>query len=121
MTLSARHRLLPLALLSWAVAPEIAFAGPDRLEAALSRYDAAQLSQALVLFEQALKEGGNSRADLARIYLFLGVLRAGARDAAGAEAAFLAMCSLEPELPVPDGSSPVLKSPLENAARACAK
>lgn len=107
-------------VVGWVALAFDAWGEPVRVARALAMYEEGQLSQSLVAFEDALRAGGNGLSELETIYLHLGILRAGSRDAAGAEAAFLALCTVSPTAKSPRGASPVVRAPFERAKKACA-
>ncbi|MCC7384880.1 MAG: hypothetical protein IT384_23735 [Deltaproteobacteria bacterium] len=111
--------LLVVAVFAVELAGGRALAEPHRLERALQLFEDGKLSQALSELERALKSGAHQGAELATIYLHLGILRAGAGDDPGAEEAFFGLCTLRPSEPVPSGASPVVTAPFERASRRC--
>ncbi|MBI2896305.1 MAG: hypothetical protein HYY06_22295 [Deltaproteobacteria bacterium] len=99
-------------------APLPAAANPRLVARAVSLYDAGQLTRALSTFEQALAAGDNDDAAKRTIYLHLGILRAGAGNAAGAEEEFSRLLALDPSATLPPDSSPVVTEPFERARAA---
>jgi hypothetical protein len=87
------------------------------LDRALSLYDAGRLSEALDELEDTLRRGNLSPPDLAQLYRHLGILRAGSRDAGGAEQAFLALLSIDPHVELAKDQSPVIVEPFTRAKK----
>ena len=88
----------------------------EDLPTALSLEDAGRLSEALVAFEQLLEQQGNSRGELATIYLHLGLLRFASSDREGAARAFASLLAVDPHAELPSSAPPEVREALAAAS-----
>lgn len=85
------------------------------LETALALEEQGRLGEALRAFEQVLRNEGNSREELATIYLHLGLLRLASDDSDGAQRAMRRLLSVSDEVSLPGTAPPELRTMLDEA------
>lgn len=78
-------------------------------------YAAGELDRALARFDGALREGGHSSAELARIHLHLGILRASFGDRDAARRAFAYALAVDSTLAAPRALGPELRTVFDDA------
>jgi hypothetical protein len=111
-----RLRALPWIVLAWLQLEAVAWAddavAQARTAVAQSDYAAAQ-----PLLIAALDTGGRGRAELAEIYQLTGVVEAALGNTRAATDAFIHLLVLSPAAVLPDGTSPRIRRPFDEAAR----
>lgn len=111
----ARGLLCLVALVATAGAMPDARAQSPRLRDARQRLDALDYDGALRSLEQTLQAGGGAPAEMTELYRLLGEVNAALGRTTAAEGHFRALLSLDPEVRLPEGSSPKLVKPFEAA------
>lgn len=111
-----RLRALPWIILAWLPLEAVAWAD-DPVAQARAAVAQSDYAAALPLLIAALDTGGRGRDELAEIYQLTGVVEAALGDTRAATDAFIHLLVLSPAATLPDGTSPKIKRPFDEAAR----
>ncbi|HEX8108503.1 MAG TPA: hypothetical protein VF516_12305 [Kofleriaceae bacterium] len=111
-----RLQALPWIALVWLQLEAVAWAD-DAVAQARAAVAQSDYAAALPLLIAALDTGGRGREELAEIYQLTGVVEAALGDTRAATQAFLHVLVLSPAATLPDGTSPKIKRPFDEAAR----
>ena len=111
-----RLPVLPWIALAWLQLESVAWADDPlaQARAAIAQSDYAAALPALIT---ARDTGGRGHDELAEIYQLTGVVQAALGDARAATDAFLHLLVVSPAAVLPDGTSPKIRCPFDEAAR----
>ncbi len=111
-----RLRVLPWIALAWLQLEAIAWADDPfaQARAAVAQSDYAAALPRLIA---ALDTGGRGHDELAEVYQLTGVVEAALGDTRAATDAFVHLLVLSPAATLPDGTSPKIRRPFDEAAR----
>lgn len=111
-----RLRVLPWIALAWLQLEAVAWAD-DPLAQARAAVAQSDYAAALPMLTAALDGGGRGHDELAEIYQLTGVVEAALGDTRAATDAFIHLLVLSPAAALPDGTSPKIRRPFDEAAR----
>jgi hypothetical protein len=114
-----KSRLIHVVVVIALHAPSMAVGqeGDVTLQDAIAFENEGQLVQALEAFRLVLQVGGNSREDIATIYLHLALLQQASGDRDGARDAMYRLLAVDPEPELPVSAPPDVAELLEEARR----
>lgn len=106
----SRTGFLLAILAGWLIAPGPARAGNPRLEQAIQSYENFEYEEALRALQEAVEVPDTGKEELARVYLYMGLVRFTLGDAAQAEKDFKKAVNLNYKIKPPADTSPKIIS-----------
>jgi tetratricopeptide (TPR) repeat protein len=108
---------LPVIAVALLAAPGAARAGNPYLQQAIQSYENFEYEEALRTLQQALEVPDTGKEDLARVYLYMGLVRFTLGDAAQAEKDFKKAVNLNYEIKPPADTSPKIVSEFQRVKK----